>query len=111
MYNLIKTSFTAFLALLILLHSSCTEQQTEFYVATDGNDNGTGTIEQPFASLEKARYAIRKARQEVKNVAFSIFLREGAYSLSKSFVMQAEDGGTKENPLRISAYGDGWAST
>ncbi len=50
-----------------------------FYVSPEGNDNNKGTIEQPFKTLERAKLAI------TDNANYTIYLRNGYYSLEKTF--------------------------
>jgi len=38
-------------------------KETEFFVSADGNDNNPGTIESPFATLSRARDAVREIRE------------------------------------------------
>ena len=59
-----------------------------FYIATNGNDVGPGTADQPFASLTKARDAMR-ASDTVKTA----YLREGTYNISQMLVLTAADNG------------------
>ena len=53
---------SAFVVLMLVLSvgmSAC-KSCVDFYVATDGNDNNPGTVEKPFATISRARDAIRK---------------------------------------------------
>lgn len=72
-----------------------------FYVAVDGNDRNPGTREQPFATLERARTAVRglkKAQQPV-----TVVLRGGTYHLAAPLVLQPEDSGTADAPVVFAA--------
>ncbi|MHB9035417.1 MAG: right-handed parallel beta-helix repeat-containing protein [Armatimonadota bacterium] len=51
-----------------------------YYVATNGNDNNAGTLTAPFATIERARNAIRTVRSDNKQA--HIILRGGTYTLS-----------------------------
>ena len=53
----------------------------ELYVAPDGDDAGPGTINRPFATIARARNAIRQAKQTAKGPV-TIYLRGGAYYLN-----------------------------
>ena len=55
----------------------------DYYVATDGDDANPGTIEKPFATLEKARDAIRQQRSE----GATVILRGGKYFRTESFTL------------------------
>lgn len=56
--------------------------QTEYFISTEGKDMNLGSIEAPFASLEKALEEARKESGEV-----TLFLREGTYRLQKTVVL------------------------
>lgn len=89
------------LLLVILFNSSLFARQIEYYIATDGNDANVGSVSAPFASLERARDVIRQSRRTAPT---TVYLREGTYYLPKTFVLSAEDAGTKENPVVYQAY-------
>lgn len=65
-------------ALFFLLLAAGTEAKT-YFVATDGSDSNTGTIESPFATLGKA-YSLDDAD--------SIFFRAGTYVITEDQIMQ-----------------------
>jgi len=67
----------------------------EFYVSPDGSDTNPGRKEQPFATLERARDAVRKAAPEQPR---KVIVRQGAYRLTKSFALGKEDSGTADHP-------------
>ena len=76
------------------------------YVATDGNENGDGTISNPFSSIEKARDEIRRLKESGINPAegFVVYLRGGNYGLSKGIIFSAQDSGTSEAPVVYASY-------
>jgi len=79
----------------------------ELYIATDGNNANPGTKEKPFRSLEGARDAIRKLKEEyAKNGGFTVFLRGGVYYRESTFELSTEDAGTEEAPVVYRAYGN-----
>ena len=69
----------------------------EFHVAVTGNDANPGTMEQPFATLHRARDAVR-ARQPIKEPA-AIVIHEGVYYLDKTLELGPEDSGSAEAPI------------
>src|SRR5437899_859528 len=78
---------------------------SDFYVATDGNDKWSGSLaspnpantDGPFATLERARDALRRAKAEGKLVAGgTVWIRGGAYSRERSFELTATDSGTPQ---------------
>ncbi len=86
----------------MLTFFSCSKQQTEFYLSPTGNDKNSGSKTQPFANLERARDAIRDAKdnnEESSNLVFKVYLREGDYSISSSFMLDERDSGTDSIPV------------
>ena len=55
--------------LLLALFALNAAGAADFYVAPNGDDTGPGTLAKPFASLQRARDAVRKAR--VKATSFA----------------------------------------
>ena len=84
-----------------------------FYVATDGNDGWSGRLTQPgadggdgpFATIERARDAIRALRARGERRAATVSLRGGTYFLSKPLVLETEDSGTPAAPVTYRAFG------
>jgi hypothetical protein len=78
----------------------------EFYVSPNGNDGWAGTIRKPYATLERARDAIRqwKQRQGGLKQPATVWLRQGTYSLSEPFILGPEDSGTRDCPITYCAY-------
>lgn len=73
----------------------------EFYVASDGNDKHPGTKAKPFASLERARDAIRdlKTSGELPDGGATVWMRAGEYERNATFTLGAEDSGTETAPI------------
>ena len=79
------------------------------YVATDGNDAWSGRLsapnparsDGPFATLERARDAIRQARGATGLPAggVAVELAPGRYERSEPFALTAEDSGTADAPI------------
>ena len=88
------------------------DKTLSFYIATDGNDNFSGTIantsdnDGPFATLEKVRDTIRKIKADGKMPAGGVIvnLREGIYELDKTFDLNARDSGSEKAPITYRAY-------
>ncbi len=77
-----------------------------FYVSPDGDDSWKGeSIEQPFATIQRARDAIRelKSNQALKNPV-TVYLRGGLYELTEPIVFGPEDSGTEDSPIQYIAY-------
>lgn len=77
-----------------------------FYVATNGNDQADGTLATPFATLERARDAVRELRKAatLPDGGVTVYIRSGTYSRTKSFVLGPQDGGSETAPIIYRAY-------
>jgi hypothetical protein len=56
----------------------------DFFVAPDGRDDAPGTIERPFATLERVRDAARAISKDRDVV---VIVRGGTYRLQRTFVL------------------------
>jgi hypothetical protein len=92
-------------ASLTIFETQAEASTLQFYVATTGSDTSPGTIEQPFASLEAARNAIRMAKTAgyVESGA-TVWIRGGIYERSKTFQLTSQDSGTPNSPIVYSGY-------
>ena len=72
-----------------------------FFVATDGSDRNPGTQAQPFASLQRARDAIRELTGTGASPAggVTVWVADGTYWLPESLTLKRGDGGTQESPI------------
>ena len=77
----------------------------DLYVAPDGSDENDGTLDNPLATIEKARDLVRAMDRTGRN-GITVALKAGEYRVS-SLVFTREDGGTKDCPVTYCAYGDG----
>ena len=70
-----------------------------YYVAPTGSDGNPGTLEKPFATIQRAQQAVRQKPG-------SVLLRGGTYYLPEKLVFSAEDSGSKAAPVVYQAYGN-----
>ena len=63
----------------------------ELYVAPTGNDSNPGTKSQPFATLERARDAVRATRASTPEIACRIVVGSGTYRLDQTLVFDRRD--------------------
>ncbi len=82
-------------------------ENADFYVASDGNDENDGSIEKPFATIEKARDAVRSLDKSGKK-GITVAVKAGEYRVD-SLTFTEEDSGTEKCPVAYRAYGDGEA--
>src|ERR1051325_3447076 len=80
----------------------------EFYVSPIGTDTSAGTKAKPFASLERARAAVRegKAAQSTSREPVTVWLRGGDYFRTNALELTPADSGTAEAPITWRAFPD-----
>lgn len=87
----------------------------DFIVATNGNDDWSGTLaapnraktDGPFATLERARQAVRNLRAVVRLSGprpFVVAVRGGTYFLEKPLTFTPDDSGSPGSPTVFQAY-------
>lgn len=108
---LMLSLFNAYNASLLGLAYAESSTKT-FYVASNGNDQWTGDLptpdlsgkDGPFATLQKARDAIRELKKSGSQDAFTVLVRDGIYYLNETFILRPEDSGTESRPLVFRAF-------
>jgi len=83
----------------------------DFYVAGNGNDGWSGKSasptaegkDGPFATLERARDAIRELKKSGLQEPVNVRVRRGTYYLSTPFRLTSEDSGTEQCPITYAA--------
>ncbi len=80
-------------------------ENADFYVAPDGNDGNDGSLEKPFATIEKARDTVRSLDKTGRN-GITVAVKAGEYRVD-SLSFTAADSGTEKCPVAYRAYGDG----
>src|SRR4051794_7586772 len=79
--------------------------KADFYVATDGSDENPGTRAKPFATLARARDAVRQLKSGSRRKAgVTVLVRGGTYVLNEPLVFGPEDSGTPEHRMVYAAY-------
>lgn len=86
------------------LEEAKTDHPADFYVSLEGNDGWSGKLAEPndaktdgpFASLERAKLALRTAREKENEKPWTVVVREGDYELSETLVLTKEDSGTEK---------------
>ncbi|MDA7865199.1 right-handed parallel beta-helix repeat-containing protein [Akkermansiaceae bacterium] len=74
----------------------------DFYVSPKGENTGPGTLTEPFATLERARDAVRELKSQTdKNIVVQI--RGGEYRLGKTTVFGLKDSG-KNSTITYEAF-------
>jgi hypothetical protein len=74
-------------------------------VATYGSDRNPGTLGKPFATLTRARDAIRRLKAAgAWKSGVTVLVRGGIYTLKEPLVFGPEDSGTRERRIVYAAY-------
>ncbi|WP_433236022.1 right-handed parallel beta-helix repeat-containing protein [Streptosporangium sp. CA-135522] len=74
----------------------------DFYVSPTGDDSAPGTPERPFATLHRARRAVREVTGEVV-----VHLRAGTHVLAEPLELTEDDSGRDGHRIVYQAYGYG----
>ena len=77
---------------------------TSFLVATDGSDANPGTKERPFATLSKARDAVRQVIAAGLTSDVNVVIREGTYRLTEPLTFGPEDSGNEQYAITYAAH-------
>ncbi|QUH29314.1 carbohydrate-binding protein [Vallitalea guaymasensis] len=82
------------------------DSQTIYYVSTDGDDSNAGTISHPFATLDRARDAIRELKHTsgIPAGGVTVYIREGEYILTDTFTLTPDDSGEVDAPIIYRSY-------
>jgi hypothetical protein len=75
-------------------------------VAPGGSDENPGTLERPFATIVKARYAVRALIAAGLEADVTVSLREGTYRLDEPLTFGPEDSGSEEHAITYAAHAD-----
>jgi len=99
------SSFTSSVTVLLLCSLAA---RADFFVSPAGSDAGSGSKAKPFATLERARDAVRTriASQSALRETITIWLRGGDYLRTNALELTAADSGTGRAPILWRAYRD-----
>lgn len=77
--------------------------QTSFYVSPAGNDANPGTVDLPFATIERARDAVRNVNSAMTG-DIVVYLRGGQYEVDATIVFNESDSGTNGHTVIYRNY-------
>jgi hypothetical protein len=89
----IRSWLVASLVLLVMPAAALTDVQTTFYVSPSGSDTNSGTEARPFATIEKARQAVRSVNRQMTGDVV-VVLRGGNYRIDRAIAFEPEDSGS-----------------
>jgi len=86
---------------LLFLLLAQTAPARDYFISCNGSDQNPGTRRKPFATLERARDAIRKYKQEkgYPPDGFAVYLSAGDYQRQTTFELDERDSGKKNAPI------------
>jgi hypothetical protein len=92
--------------------TSDSSRKADFYVSSDGSDNWSGTLpapnaqgnDGPFATLSRARDAVRGLKRSTQAKDIVVLIRKGLYRLSETVVFGLEDSGEGDETITYAAY-------
>ncbi len=90
------------------------QRTADFFVAVNGSDRWSGRSDQPnrtstdgpFATLARARDAVRALKQRGDKQEILVLIRGGLYSLKETVVFALEDSAPAGGTITYAAYGD-----
>jgi hypothetical protein len=84
------------------------EPAVAFFIAPAGSDEAAGTIEKPFATLARARDAVRacKVNGQLPPGGAAVYLRGGTYAVTNTFTLTEADSGNYGAPVVYRAWRD-----
>ena len=80
------------------------ETTADFYVAPYGDDSNPGTKQKPFATLSRARDAIRELKKKRPKGDITVRIRGGTYRFTETVVFGLEDSGSEDQVITYAAY-------
>lgn len=84
------------------VYSTAEEESVDIYVAPEGNDEtGTGSIDAPFATMERAKTAAKALKGQY--LPINVIFKEGEYFFDKCITFTADDSGSSYAPIRYKA--------
>src|SRR4029077_9839461 len=84
-------------------NSNPTNGAATFYIATNGKDSNPGTASAPFATLAKARDAVRKKVASGLTGNVLVLMRGGTYQQTETITFGPEDSGTDKFSINYAA--------
>lgn len=79
---------------------------SKIYVAANGNDNAEGTESAPYATIGRAKEAVREmiAQNKLPDGGVTVYLREGTYYEYDGLEFTAADSGKEGSPVTYTSY-------
>ncbi len=95
---------STFLMAIFLSVVNLAEYPVTFYVAPGGDDGGSGTLEAPFATVQRAQTAVRAHATDCDSRDIIVCIRGGVYYLDAPLVFIPADGGDEKRVVTYKSY-------
>ncbi len=92
------------LHLFVLALTATTLQAADYYVSPSGDDRHPGSQGKPFATISRARDAIREAKKKSPNRDYTVLLRGGTYRLKDTVTFGLQDSAAEGRTITYAAY-------
>ena len=89
---------SALLLAFVLLARPGPSPAAELHLSPLGDDRSPGSADRPLRTLNAAKEAARRAKA-TSNGPVMVFLHSGTYELPSTFILNAEDSGSKDTPI------------
>jgi len=97
---------------LLCVYSTVALAAADFYISPAGNDGWSGRLAEPnaarsdgpFATIARARDAVRSLKRDGLRKDLVVQIREGVYTLTSPLVFKSEDSGTVDHSITYAAY-------
>ncbi|MDX2431378.1 MAG: right-handed parallel beta-helix repeat-containing protein, partial [Bacteroides sp.] len=91
-----------FFSFALIALSCSSNSEYDFYISPNGNDNNPGTINEPFATVDKARLAVRELKK-AKEGNIKVGLKGGKYVLRNTLIFSLDDSGSESQKITYKA--------
>ena len=98
----LKRTSLSVLILIGLMSTKVISQTLSIYISPSGNDNASGTLQQPLKTITAASEKIRLNRSKYQKI--DVWLKRGTYQLSAPLQFDSENSGSEACAITYSAF-------
>ena len=80
------------------------DKHKEYFISLSGSDKNIGSIKAPFATIERARDAVREDKLKSTEYSYTVYLREGTYNIENTIEFDDRDSGSDSKPIVYRSY-------
>ncbi len=101
---LVNSTLLALLCVFAQTTAAKTVAPVKLYVSTTGSDTADGSVNRPFATLNRARDELRELSAKILPAGATVIVRGGTYELESTFELESQDSGTRNAPVVYRPY-------